>query len=142
MVFYLYNIFVNVYLYNDINESRYAVLKFTVFAQEMEALGILDYDDMKQDSNDTFIDSSEESSQTPRYMMSTATQTASLPSRKIKPIKHPGLVLKTPIAYQSDTDPSVIPIQKDGMGTYIHTYLILSLLPTLYLCIRPYIQMF
>lgn len=137
--FSIYYIFVNVYL----NESRYTLLKFTVFAQEMEALGILDYDDMKQDSNDTFIDSSEESSTAPRYMMSTATQTASLPSRKIKPIKHPGLVLKTPIAYQSDTDPSVIPIQKDGMGTYIHTYLLLfSFLPTLYFCIRPYIEMF
>lgn len=81
----------------------------------MDALGILDYDDIKQDSNDTFIDSSEESS-TPRYMMSTATQTAQLPNRRIKLIKHPGLVLKTPIAYQSDTDLSVIPIQKDGMG--------------------------
>lgn len=79
---------------------------------------MLDYDDdMKHESNDTFIDSGEEAA-APRYMMSTATQTANLPSRKIKPIKHPGLVLKTPIAYQSDTDPSVIPIQKDGMGTY------------------------
>lgn len=84
----------------------------------MEALGLLDYDDMKQDSNDTFNDSSEESS-TPRFMMSTATQTAQIPSRKIKPIKHPGLVLKTPIAYQRDTDLSVIPIQKDGMGNFL-----------------------
>lgn len=88
----------------------------------MEALGMLDYDDdMKHESNDAFIDSGEETS-APRYMMSTATQTANLSSRKIKPIKHPGLVLKTPIAYQSDTDPSVIPIQKDGMGTYACFY--------------------
>lgn len=47
---------------------------------------------------------------------SMGTQTAQATSRKIKPVKHPGLVLKTPIAYQRDTDPSVIPIQKDGMG--------------------------
>lgn len=85
----------------------------------MEALGMLDYeDDMKQEQ---YIENGEDS--TPRYMMSTATQTANLPSRKIKPIKHPGLVLKTPIAYQSDTDPSVIPIQKDGMGMYACFYL-------------------
>lgn len=37
-------------------------------------------------------------------------------TKKIRPVKHPGLKLKTPIAYQSDTDPSVIPIQKDGMA--------------------------
>lgn len=37
-------------------------------------------------------------------------------TRKIKPIKHPGLVLKTPIAYQPHTDLSFIPIRKDGMG--------------------------
>lgn len=53
--------------------------------------------------------------------MSTApTQTTSNPqhgsNRKIKPVKHPGLKLQTPIAYQKDTDPNVIPIQKDGMG--------------------------
>lgn len=40
------------------------------------------------------------------------------PSRKIKPVKHPGLKLQTPIAYQKDTDPNVIPIQKDGMGMF------------------------
>lgn len=40
-------------------------------------------------------------------------------SRKIKPVKRPGLVLKTPIAYQPCLDPSVIPIQKDGMGTFV-----------------------
>uniref|UniRef100_A0A8D9A729 Polycomb protein Sfmbt n=1 Tax=Cacopsylla melanoneura TaxID=428564 RepID=A0A8D9A729_9HEMI len=37
-------------------------------------------------------------------------------NRKIKPVKHPGLKLQTPIAYQKDTDPNVIPIQKDGMA--------------------------
>lgn len=37
-------------------------------------------------------------------------------NRKIKPIKHPGLVLKTPIAYQPHTDLNFIPIRKDGMG--------------------------
>lgn len=40
-------------------------------------------------------------------------------NRKIKPVKRPGLVLKTPIAYQPCLDPSVIPIQRDGMGTFI-----------------------
>lgn len=37
-------------------------------------------------------------------------------NRKIKPIKHPGLVLKTPIAYQPHTDLNFIPIRKDGIG--------------------------
>lgn len=37
-------------------------------------------------------------------------------NKKIKPVKRPGLVLKTPIAYQPCLDPSVIPIQRDGMG--------------------------
>ncbi|XP_059617822.1 polycomb protein Sfmbt isoform X2 [Phlebotomus argentipes] len=36
--------------------------------------------------------------------------------RKIKPVKRPGLVLKTPIAYEGNVDPSEIPIQKDGMA--------------------------
>lgn len=40
-------------------------------------------------------------------------------NRKIKPVKRPGLVLKTPIAYQPCIDPSVIPIQRDGMGTFV-----------------------
>jgi len=39
-------------------------------------------------------------------------------NRKIKPIKHPGLVLKTPIAYQPHTDLNFIPIRKDGIGKY------------------------
>ncbi|XP_073989613.1 scm-related gene containing four mbt domains isoform X3 [Rhodnius prolixus] len=38
------------------------------------------------------------------------------PPRKIKPVKHPALKLQTPIAYQRDTDPNVIPIHKDGMA--------------------------
>ncbi|XP_053690775.1 polycomb protein Sfmbt [Sabethes cyaneus] len=38
------------------------------------------------------------------------------PNKKIKPVKRPGLVLKTPIAYKGDSDPSVIPIQRDGMA--------------------------
>jgi hypothetical protein len=37
-------------------------------------------------------------------------------SSKILPVRRPGLKLKTPIAYFGNTDPSVIPIQKDGMG--------------------------
>lgn len=51
----------------------------------------------------------------PKYMTA-ATQTSTTSSRKIKAIKHPGLKLQTPIAYKCDTDPSVIPIEKDGMG--------------------------
>lgn len=53
-------------------------------------------------------------------VVTTATQTGLLNappgSRKIKPVKHPGLKLQTPIAYQRDTDLNVIPIQKDGRG--------------------------
>lgn len=71
--------------------------------------------DMKQDSSDSSYMDDDSSSQ-PVYMITTATQTLPSPTRKIKPVKHPGLVLKTPIAYQSNTDPSVIPIQKDGIG--------------------------
>lgn len=39
-------------------------------------------------------------------------------TRKIEPVNRPGLVLKTPIAYKGNIDPSVIPIQKDGMGMF------------------------
>lgn len=39
-------------------------------------------------------------------------------NRKIKPIMHPGLVLKTPIAYQPHTDLNFIPIRKDGIGKH------------------------
>lgn len=43
--------------------------------------------------------------------------------KKIKPVKRPGLVLKTPIAYQGDIDPAVIPIQRDGMGMFFFWFL-------------------
>ncbi|XP_063910935.1 polycomb protein Sfmbt isoform X2 [Zophobas morio] len=80
----------------------------------MENLDMMQYIDMKHESNDSSY--AEDDSQHPIYMITTATQTLPCPTRKIKPIKHPGLVLKTPIAYQSNTDPSVIPIQKDGIA--------------------------
>lgn len=41
-------------------------------------------------------------------------------ARKIEPVNRPGLVLKTPIAYKGNIDPSVIPIQRDGMGRLLH----------------------
>nr|CAH7745505.1 unnamed protein product [Callosobruchus chinensis] len=72
-------------------------------------------DEMKHDSNDSSYSATDDSQQNV-YMITTSTQTLPCPTRKIKPVKHPGLVLKTPIAYQSDTDPSVIPIQKDGIA--------------------------
>lgn len=46
--------------------------------------------------------------------------------KKIQPVKRPGLVLKTPIAYQGDIDPSVIPIHRDGMGMFFLFCLIFS----------------
>lgn len=56
----------------------------------------------------------------PSKAVTTSTQTglqnAAPGSRKIKPVKHPGLKLQTPIAYQRDTDLNVIPIQKEGRG--------------------------
>ncbi|KAJ9578412.1 hypothetical protein L9F63_005370, partial [Diploptera punctata] len=53
----------------------------------------------------------------PRFLTSASTQTPGpMSTRKIKPFKHPALKLKTPIAYQKDTDLSVIPIQRDGMA--------------------------
>nr|CAD7401652.1 unnamed protein product [Timema cristinae] len=57
-----------------------------------------------------------------QYMTSTATQTQAGQSgnRKIKAVKHPGLKLKTPITYQKDCDPRVIPIMKDGMAVCAH----------------------
>lgn len=39
-------------------------------------------------------------------------------SRKIKPIQNPALKLKTPIAYQRDSDPNMLPIEKEGRGMY------------------------
>ena len=62
-------------------------------------------------------------SSNPSKLVTTATQTglhnATPNSRKIKPVKHPGLKLQTPIAYQRDTDLNVIPIEKDGRGEEI-----------------------
>lgn len=75
----------------------------------MEGLDMLTMGDSNDGSSYT-----EDDSQV--YMITTATQTLPCPTRKIKPVKHPGLVLKTPIAYQGNTDPSVIPIQKDGIA--------------------------
>jgi hypothetical protein len=40
-------------------------------------------------------------------------------SRKIKPIQNPALKLKTPIAYQRDSDPNMLPIEKEGRGKNI-----------------------
>lgn len=83
----------------------------------MENYDMMHYLDMKNESNDSsYMD---EDSSNPVYMITTSTQTLPCPTRKIKPIKHPGLVLKTPIAYHSNTDPSVIPIQKDGIGKFV-----------------------
>lgn len=84
----------------------------------MESLDMYNLVDLKQDSNDSDSYMEDDGGQ-PVYMITTATQTLPCPTRKIKPVKHPGLVLKTPIAYQSNTDPSVIPIQKDGIGKLI-----------------------
>ncbi|XP_967817.2 polycomb protein Sfmbt [Tribolium castaneum] len=89
----------------------------TIHSSQMDAMENLDmmqYIDMKHESNDSSY--AEDDSQNPVYMINSATQTLPCSTRKIKPIKHPGLVLKTPIAYQSNTDPSVIPIQKDGIA--------------------------
>ncbi|EDW76171.2 uncharacterized protein Dwil_GK14805 [Drosophila willistoni] len=47
---------------------------------------------------------------------SSVMQRAPRKTRKIEPVNRPGLVLKTPIAYKGNIDPSVIPIQKDGMA--------------------------
>lgn len=91
--------------------------------------------DLKHEqSNDSSY--AEDDSPNPVYMITTSTQTLPCSTRKIKPIKHPGLVLKTPIAYHSNTDPSVIPIQKDGIGKSLLISLIavccdnINLLPT------------
>lgn len=48
--------------------------------------------------------------------------------KKIQPVKRPGLVLKTPIAYQGDIDPSVIPIHRDGMGMFLFLFLFFLIL--------------
>lgn len=43
-------------------------------------------------------------------------------SRKIKPIQNPALKLKTPIAYQRDSDPNILPIEKEGRGNIYYYY--------------------
>ncbi|XP_066154407.1 polycomb protein Sfmbt [Euwallacea fornicatus] len=79
-----------------------------------ESYDMMHFIDLKNESNDSsYLD---DGTSSPVYMITTSTQTIPCPTRKIKPIKHPGLVLKTPIAYQGNTDPSVIPIQKDGIA--------------------------
>lgn len=40
-------------------------------------------------------------------------------SRKIKPVQNPALKLKTPIAYQRDSDLNMLPIEKEGRGINI-----------------------
>lgn len=80
----------------------------------VEGYDMMPFIDMKNESNDSSY--LEDDNSQPVYMITTSTQTLPCPTRKIKPVKHPGLVLKTPIAYQGNTDPSVIPIQKDGIA--------------------------
>lgn len=43
--------------------------------------------------------------------------------KKIKPIQNPALKLKTPIAYQRDSDPNILPIEKEGRGKNILIYI-------------------
>lgn len=63
---------------------------------------------------------------------SSSSMRAQRKTRKIEPVNRPGLVLKTPIAYKGNIDPSVIPIQKDGMGMFYH-------FPSLYTMIYTYL---
>ncbi|CAD6213958.1 GSCOCG00011113001-RA-CDS [Cotesia congregata] len=68
-----------------------------------------------KNSND--IKKEEEEEEREMVVSNVATQTTQdNKNRKIKPIKHPGLVLKTPIAYQPHTDLNFIPIRKDGIA--------------------------
>lgn len=55
---------------------------------------------------------------------SSSSMRAQRKTRKIEPVNRPGLVLKTPIAYKGNIDPSVIPIQKDGMGMFSLTIIL------------------
>ncbi|KAL1139424.1 hypothetical protein AAG570_006408 [Ranatra chinensis] len=84
-----------------------------MFVQEMNGFMMID------ELEDPYFEETEDETNM-RSMTTSATQTASggsvATSRKIKPIKHPGLKLQTPIAYQRDTDINVIPIQRDGMA--------------------------
>lgn len=70
--------------------------------------------DIEQGQYTQFDSDPDNSTNSYTIQKSMSTQT----SKKIKPVKRPGLVLKTPIAYQPCLDPSVIPIQRDGMGTF------------------------
>ncbi|KRT84601.1 Sterile alpha motif containing protein, partial [Oryctes borbonicus] len=94
------------------NQSLEDIQNIHTSSVVMDGLDMLPMVDIKQDSNSSYLDDDNQ----PVYMITTATQTLPCPTRKIKPVKHPGLVLKTPIAYQSNTDPAVIPIQKDGIA--------------------------
>ncbi|GJQ65632.1 Sfmbt [Trypoxylus dichotomus] len=94
------------------NQSLEDIQNIHTNSMVMDGLDMLPMVDIKQDSNSSYLDDDNQ----PVYMITTATQTLPCPTRKIKPVKHPGLILKTPIAYQSNTDPSVIPIQKDGIA--------------------------
>lgn len=52
-------------------------------------------------------------------------------SRKIKPVQNPALKLKTPIAYQRDSDPNMLPIEKEGRGKtqmFIFNFIIIRIL--------------
>lgn len=84
--------------------------------------GNVDDDQMHgSDSSNSLDDdmlSAEHGDGEPFEQRSRSTQT----NRKIKPVKRPGLVLRTPIAYQPCSDLSVIPIQRDGMGTFVLLY--------------------
>lgn len=55
-------------------------------------------------------------SSNPGHSMSKINSKKLKESHKIMPVVRPGLKLKTPIAYFGNSDPSSIPIQKDGMG--------------------------
>ncbi|KAK0077711.1 hypothetical protein PV325_003554 [Microctonus aethiopoides] len=85
-----------------------------------------DDDDDNDDDDDDYDDidngvvgrtNNTESEEREMVLSNAATQTSQdNRNRKIKPIKHPGLVLKTPIAYQPHTDLNFIPIRKDGIA--------------------------
>lgn len=101
--------------------------------KEIDSYGMLDYTETSQSYDSKIQDNEEnysdevicdeiENGNSP-MTQSMGTQTTQTSNRKIKPVKRPGLILKTPIAYQRDTDPSVIPIQKDGMGKLSKNFL-------------------
>lgn len=79
----------------------------------------------KKSSMSQYVNSNTENSRNSEN----STNTKDMAYKKIRPIKRPGLILKTPIAYEGISDPSVIPIQRDGMGRlnyhiyYLYIYL-------------------